>query len=676
MLTKKLWDLSLMRQSKSQNQSQSQSNSLVRYLFLFTLPVLIASCGSPEQGQQQASDYTRKHNQALLETLPFDDKTDFEQASKGFIGNDPELTLVGEDGQLLWRIADYDFVQGDAPDTVNPSLWRQAKLNGMHGLYRVKEGIYQVRGYGISNMSLIKSDNGWIIVDPLTAYESAAAALKLAEQHLGKIKVTGLILTHSHIDHFGGALAILDPETQADIPVIAPKHFIEEATTENILAGVTMARRASYMYGRNLTINPQAKVDGGLGKGAVFGRMGIVPPNYLVERTGQKLQLDGVDFEFQYTPNSEAPAELTFYLPKHKAFCGAELVSRQMHNLYTLRGTKVRDALAWSAYIEEARNIFSDADIYFGSHNWPIWGQQQIDQFLRGQRDLYKFIHDQTLRLSYKGFTPREIAENIELPESLAQTFSNRGYYGTLSHNSKAVYQAYFGWYDGNPANLNPLPPQAGAEKYVAAMGGAEQVLKLGQQAYDRGDYRWAAELLNHLVFATGEQAAKDLLAQAYTQLAYQAESAPWRNVYLSGAQELTQGKSDNVINLTMMRDILKHAPVDRFFDAMAATVNSEDADGESLSFIIEFSDSGDQYLLWLENSVLHHKLIKDNAELEVNARIRISHPMFLDIVLGDASLMSMVGSNELNIDGSTLDLVKFLSLLDKQKEPFNIVEP
>ncbi|REL27108.1 MBL fold metallo-hydrolase [Thalassotalea euphylliae] len=647
-------------------------------LQLLLAALLLTGCDSPQTSHDQVSEFTRHHNKAVYKALPFDDKTDFEQAERGLIARDPQLSISDEQGAVLWQIGDYDFVKGDAPDSVNPSLWRQAKLNGMHGLYQVTQGIYQIRGYDIANMSLIKGQTGWIIVDPLTAFESAQAALAMAQKHLGEIKVTGLILTHSHIDHFGGALAVINPELEPNVPVIAPKHFMAEATSENILAGVTMARRAGYMYGRNLAKSATGKVDSGLGKGSVFGRMGVVPPNRLIDQTGQTLTIDGVEFEFQYTPNSEAPAELTFYLPLHKAFAGAELVSRQMHNLYTLRGAKVRDALSWSNHIEDARRLFSDAEIYFGSHHWPIWGNSAIDQFLRGQRDIYKFIHDQTLRLSYKGLTPSEIAETLTLPDTLATSFSNRGYYGTVSHNAKAVYQAYYGWYDGNPANLNPLPPAASAKKYITAMGGEQAVLTLGEAAIANGEYRWAAELLNHLVFANDSESAKLLLAQAYQQLAYQAESAPWRDSYLSAAQELTQGKSTNVISLTMMRDLLEHAPVPRFFDAMAATLNADDAQGEVLSFVFELTDRNEKHVLWLENSVLHHRPYdgQEALEFEVNAQIRISHSLFMDIVLGEASLLDLAGSDELSIEGSTIDLVGFLAMLDKQKEPFNIVEP
>ncbi|MCV6622507.1 MAG: MBL fold metallo-hydrolase [Cellvibrionaceae bacterium] len=640
---------------------------------------LLLACGAEDNDgvagrDAKASQFTIAKNKAVAEQLALDDKRDFEQANRGLIARDDNLEIKTADGEVIWRMNDYDFIQGAAPDTVNPSLWRQASLNNLHGLYQVAEGIYQLRGYDLSNMTLIEGQTGWIVVDPLTTKETATAALAFARKHLGDKPVTGLIMTHSHVDHFGGALAVVDPEQAASIPIIAPENFMEEATSENILAGPTMGRRAVYMYGRDLPKNIYGHVDTGLGKAPAFGTVGIVQPNVLVSETGQRHTVDGVDIEFQYTPNSEAPAELTFYLPKQKAFCGAELLSRNMHNLYTLRGAKVRDALAWSDYIEEARNLFSESQIYFASHHWPIWGSEEIDSFLKGQRDTYKYIHDQTLRLAYKGLTPKEIAEQIELPKSLAANFSNRGYYGTTSHNSKAVYQAYFGWYDANPANLNPLPPEAAAEKYVRAMGGEAAVLEQARQAVSEGEYRWAAELLNHLVFANRSEEAKQLLAEVYTQLAYQAESGPWRDAYLSAALELEQGKSSTMISLASAKDLMKHAPVEEFFSAMAAQLNGPEAEGVELSLKVNFTDLQQSYFLWIENSVLHHRIAEQGEEAD--ATLNISHGLFLDVILGTVKLAGLLTSDQLSLEGSRIDLMRFFALLDKNEEPFAIVEP
>ncbi|MCV6626858.1 MAG: MBL fold metallo-hydrolase [Cellvibrionaceae bacterium] len=651
----------------------SKYRSALRLAIAASAALLVACSPSPEPtGDGAASGHTRAANERLAKALPLDDQRDFKEAERGLIARDEQLLVKGPDGGVLWQPSQYDFVKGEAPATVNPSLWRQAKLNNLHGLYRVADGIYQVRGYDLSNMSLIEGDSGWIVVDPLTTQETATAAIAFARKHLGDKPVSAVIMTHSHVDHFGGVLAVLPKDRQ--IPIVAPRHFMEEATSENVLAGPTMSRRANYMYGQSLPKSPLGHVDTGLGKAPAFGSVSIAPPTALVDKTPQQMVIDGVEFQFQYTPNSEAPAELTFYLPKQKAFCGAEVLSRNMHNLYTLRGAKVRDALAWSAYIEEARKLFDQAEVYFASHHWPMWGRENIDTFLRGQRDVYKYIHDQTLRLAYKGYTPREIAEQLSLPNSLAKTFANRGYYGTVSHNSKAVYQAYFGWFDGNPANLNPLPPVAAAEKYIAAMGGKDAVMQLAQAAYNEGDYRWVAQLLNHLVFAGGGKNAKELLAKTYSQLGYQAESGPWRDVYLSAALELRNGTSEQTVSLAGAKDMLKYTPVERFFDAMAAQLNGVKAEGKDIRLKVTFIDLNKSYELWVENSVLHYQVAEGGERID--SSIRISHELFLDIVLGISSLADMVGSDQLEVSGSAIKLVQFFSLLDKSSEPFAIIEP
>ncbi len=629
------------------------------------------------QGNVEPSQHTRKFNQAQRGTLPFSDRTDFEDADRGLISREPDVVIAKDDGELVWNTPAYHFEEGDAPASVHPSLWRQAQLNNRHGLYEVVDGIYQVRGYDLSNMSLIRGRTGWIIVDPLTSRETATAALALARKHLGDAPIVAVILTHSHIDHFGGMQAVVSPEdiSTGRIRVIAPQGFVEEATSENVLAGIAMGRRASFMYGFGLERGPRGHVGSGLGKQPARGAFGVLPASDIIDRTPQPMEIDGVRFVFQYAPESEAPAELTFYLPEKKAFCGAEIVSHNMHNLYTLRGAKVRDALKWSGYIDQAIETFSDAEVVYASHHWPTWGNERVMHYLAGQRDTYKYIHDQTLRLANAGFTPREIAEQIELPESLRNVFANRGYYGTVKHNAKAVYQWYFGWYDGNPANLDPLPPQPEAVKYVDFMGGAEAVMQKARASYENGEYRWVATVLNHLVFADPDNGdARELLAQAYDQLAYRAESGPWRDVYLTGALELRHGKTKAAINLADAGDLLRYMPVHRFFDAMAARIDGEKAADENLKLNFTFTDVGESYVLRIANGVLNYRRAEPDPSADVT--LRLTRDFWLRLAIGSAGLREMIFSDDLDVDGSRLKLMSFFSLMDKPDGAFNIVTP
>jgi alkyl sulfatase BDS1-like metallo-beta-lactamase superfamily hydrolase len=628
-----------------------------------------------EMGHSAPTEVTARANERVRSELNLDDQQDFEDARRGLIASQEEIRVTGADGQVIWDTAAYGFEQGEAPASVNPSLWRQARLNNIHGLFEVTSGIYQLRGFDLANMSIIEGHSGWIIVDPLTTRETSAAALAFARQQLGDKPITAVIFTHSHIDHFGGVLGIADGPTLAGLEIIAPEGFMEEATSENVLAGTTMSRRSMYMYGKQLARSERGHVGSGLGKSPAFGSVGIVRPTRIIDATPQQMTIDGVEFVFQNAPGSEAPAELTFYLPGKKAFCGAEVVSRNMHNLYTLRGAKVRDALKWSHYIDEAIRLFPDTEVYFASHHWPMWGAGRVLDFLKKQRDTYKYIHDQTLRLAAAGNTPGEIAEQLELPESLRSSFPSRGYYGTTRHNARAVYQAYFGWYDGNPANLNPLPPVAAATRYVEMMGGAEAVLARAQLDYERGDYRWVAEVLNHLVFAEpGNRAARALLADAYDQLGYQAESGPWRDVYLTGALELRHGANGEGVSLASALDLLRETPVARFMDSMAVMLNGPKAEGKELVINIDFTDIGENYVLSVENSVLHHRLAAPDPA--ANATIRLTHELFLQILLGEAGLRDTLFSDEMAFEGSKLDLVGFFALLDAPEAMFNIVEP
>ncbi len=662
-------------------------------LIVITLGVAIAlgGCGKQQRaptfegedlppdiaGNTAASAATAALNAAVKESLPLSDLRDFEDAKRGLIASDAALRVSTAEGKTIWNMPAYEFIEGDAPASVNPSLWRQARLNNIHGLFEVTKGVYQLRGYDLANMSLIEGTTGWIVVDPLTAKETAARAMAFVREHLGDKQVAAVVYTHSHVDHFGGVLGIVSPEEvkERNVPIIAPEFFLEEATSENVIAGVAMARRSLFMFGPRLPRGERGHVGSGLGKEPAYGTFGLLPPSEIITETGTEMTIDGVRFIFQNAPGSEAPAELTFYLPDFKTFCGAEVVSHTMHNLYTLRGAKVRDALKWSGYIDEVIEMFPEVEVYFGSHHWPIWGNDRIIDFLEKQRDTYKYINDQTLRLALHGATPREIAEELELPESLQTSFANRGYYGTLKHNVKAVYQRYFGWYDGNPANLDPLPPSEAGAKYVELAGGAANLLEKAQAAYDNGEYRWVAELLDHLVFADPDnQEARELLAKAYDQLGYQAESGPWRDVYLTGAFELRHGGPTEGIDLAASMDMIKYAPLESFLTAMAARLNAPKAEGKDMIVNLIFTDLEETYVLELKNSVLRH--YKRDPHPDANVSMKITHDLYLKMLTGQAGLKDTLFSDDLDIDGSRLDLVSFFRLLDKPTGTFNIVTP
>ncbi|MEP4484648.1 MAG: alkyl sulfatase dimerization domain-containing protein [Halioglobus sp.] len=648
-------------------------------LLILFMACLLAGCGE-QSAVPVSADGSTKHTQAVLrstqDAMPADE-TDFEQAVKGLIASPADLRVLAANGDLAWDQTAYDFVEGQAPATVNPSLWRQARLNGIHGLFEVTPGIYQLRGFDLANMTIVVGESGWILVDPLTTAATSRAALAFAREQLGNQPIKAVLFTHSHIDHFGGVDGVLTDQEREGLRVIAPVGFMEEAVSENLLAGSTMQRRATFMYGRNLPVSAVGHVDTGLGKEpARGGQVGILAPTDIISETGQSLLIDGVQFEFQNAGGSEAPAEFTFYLPQLNAFSGAEVMSRNMHNVYTLRGAKVRDALAWSSFIDEALVLFGTrADVYFASHHWPIWGRDAIVSYMESQRDTYKYIHDQTLRLANQGATPKEIAQSLRLPSSLAQQYSSRGYYGTVSHNAKAVYQRYFGWYDGNPANLNPHPPTVAGARYVEFMGGAEAVLEKATLAFDEGDYRWVAEVVNHLVFAQPEnREAKALLARTYEQLGYQAESGPWRDAYLTGAYELRNGPPEHGTDMSDAAGLIREIPTALFFQAMAVSLNGERADGEDYVINIVMSDTQEQFVLSIENAVLHARA--KPAQENADAGITLTRELFLNLVTGQANIQELLFSDDLSLSGSKLALVGFFSLFDQADPVFNVVTP
>jgi alkyl sulfatase BDS1-like metallo-beta-lactamase superfamily hydrolase len=653
----------------------------VKTVLYFPLALLmvwwLAACNegsTPTASQGRATAAMLASNAAMSKVLALDDPQDFEDAKRGFIAK-PSGQLKAADGTLLKDHGAYDFIKGSAPDTVNPSLWRHAQLNAQTGLFKVVDGIYQLRGFDIANMTLIEGQTGWIVVDPLTSRESAAAALAFARQHLGDKAVSAVIFTHSHADHFGGVLGVVSPEEvkQRGLPVIAPEGFMDEATSENILVGTGMGRRSMYQFGKNLERSAIGNLDTGLGKDVVYGTLGILQPNVTIHEKSQEMTVDGLQFVFHNVPGAEAPAELTFNVPKYKAYGGAENLSQTMHNLLPVRGAKVRDSLRWSGYMDDALEQAAQSEVYFGQHNWPVWGQARIAEFIAHHRDVYKYTHDQTVRLINAGLTADEIADQVKLPAALASYFGTRGYYGDLRHNVKAVYQFYMGFYDGNPAHLDPLPPQELSKRYIDLIGGADKAVAAAQTAFDKGDFRWAAELLNRAVFAQPDhRAAKELLARTYEQMAYGSEASTWRNSYLTAALELRTGTPKAGISKEKFIEALNQTPIERFLEAMAASLNGPKADGVKLKLNLVLTDIHESHVLWIENSVLHHKAM--TAAADANATLSLSKPLFVRMIAGTAGAKEMLLSDDLKVEGSKLDLARFFSLLDKATGDFPIV--
>ncbi|MFP0196316.1 alkyl/aryl-sulfatase [Pseudomonas sp. PHC1] len=645
------------------------------YTIIALTLVSLGGCDNqPGVAAGDATPATAAVIQASIKGLDLSDNRDMEDAQRGFIAR-PTGKILGADGNVLIDFDAYRFVEGQAPATVNPSLWRHAMLNAQIGLFKVRDGIYQLRGFDIANMTLIEGQTGWIVVDPLTSRESAATALAFAREHLGNKPVTAIIFTHDHADHFGGVLGITSSSevAQRNIPIVAPAGFMEEATSENILAGPAMARRSMYQFGKNLTPGATGIVDTGLGKNVAYGSMGILPPTQIIDQPIQPLVLDGVSFVFHNMPGAEAPAELTFSIPALKAYGGAELLTQTMHNLLPIRGAKVRDALRWSDYMQIALDELGDTEVYFGQHNWPIWGNERIREFITKHRDVYKYLHDQTVRLMNAGYTPNEIADKIQLPDSLASYFGTRGYYGDLRHNVKAIYQLYLGAYDGNPAHLNPLVPKESAKRYVELMGGNAKVVEAARVAYDKGEYRWVAELLDQAVLnKPDDAAAKELLARAYEQMGYQAESATWRNSYLTAAMELRNGPPAKGVKRSDLIELMKQTPTERFLEAMAASLDGPAADGKHWTFNLVLTDTNESFVLWIENAVLHYR--KGPTAENANATLTVTKDLFVQLLGGTAGLKEALTSDDLKVEGSKVDLMRFLGLLEKAPGNFAIV--
>lgn len=627
---------------------------------------------SADSGPRPATDATRAAQAAVAAALPLDHPLDHDLATRGFLAPPDSPQVLGAHGAPVWDLDQYAFLDDDCPDTVNPSLWRQARLNRNAGLFEVTEGFYQVRGLDLSNITFIAGDRGWVVVDPLTTSETAAAALALANAVLGDRPVTAVIYSHSHIDHFGGVLGVVDRAAveRGEVPIYAPEGFMEAAVSENVVAGTVMTRRATYMYGPLLPRGPQGHVDAGIGKGIpILATNSLIAPTHTISATGEEAVLDGIRVEFQMVPDSEAPSEMNFAFPDHRILCIAENCTSTMHNLYTPRGAQVRDGLAWSKYIGEALERFGDrTDILITCHNWPRWGAEEIRRFLGNQRDVYRYLHDQTMRMANQGLTALEIAEKLTLPADLEHEFSNRGYYGTVSHNAKAIYQRYLGWFDANPAHLQPHPPAAVGERYVAAMGGADEVVRKARAAYDDGDYRWVAEVVGHVVFSDPDHAdARHLQADAFEQLGYQAESAPWRDFYLTGAQELRNGPPPIPAGHGMSTEIIEAMTTAMVCDYLGVRLDGPAAAGRRWAFTLDVEGDG-PFSFSVANGAV--AVVAGRPAHEADATVAVTSTELKAFAFGRTP------AADLRIEGDRAAFEAFADLLVDFKVFFPIVTP
>ena len=626
-----------------------------------------------------ATAATRDANADVLKRLPFANRQDFEDAQRGWVGSLDSGEIRSADGRVVWNLDAYAFLRDDAsPASVNPSLWRQAQLNLKHGLFKVTDRIYQVRGFDLSNMTIVEGDSGLIVIDPLLTAETARAAIDVYYKYRPKKPIVAVIYSHSHVDHFGGVKGVVsqDDVKAGKVKIYAPEGFMEEAISENIFAGNAMSRRAQYMYGALLPKGPQGQVDAGLGKTVSLGTITLIPPTDLIGKTGETRTIDGVRIEFQMAPGSEAPAEMLMYFPQWRALCAAEDATHNLHNLYTIRGAQVRDANQWWRALDETIDRYGNrTDVIFAQHHWPKWGQQNITGFLSRQRDAYKFIHDQTLRLANQGYTMTEVGERVKLPPSLASQWDLRDYYGTVNHNAKAVYQRYLGWYSGDPADLHPLPPEESAQRYVQYMGGADKILAQASKSYAQGDYSWVAQVVKHVVYADpSNQAARKLEADALEQLGYQTEAASWRSAYLVGAYELRNGVPKLQGTQTASPDMIGAMTDTMFLDFLAVRLNGERAAGHDLKFNWVQPDTGKRYALSVENGVFLYK--PERQFDDAGATLTMPRSALIGSLLGQTTLPAELSAGRAKVDGDPAVLKSWMGMLDKFDPQFNIVTP
>ena len=630
-----------------------------------------------QQAPKPATPATTQANDVVRKAMAFNDQQDFDAATRGLIATLADPLVKTPDGKVVWDTSQYDFIKDEAPATANPSLWRQEKLNNAKGLFKVVDGIYQIRGYDLANMTLVEGKTGWIVIDPLLTAEIAQATLAFAMETLGSKKpVVAVIYTHSHIDHFGGVRGVVSEADVAagKVKVIAPEGFMDHAIAENVMAGNAMTRRATYQFGAGLDANARQGIGSGLGKGLSNGTMGLIAPTDTISKTGQEMTLDGVRMVFQMANGSEAPSEMMFYFPEKKALLLSEVMTKHMHNVYTIRGAKMRDALVWSKSANETIDLYPDMEVAFASHHWPTWGGDNIRQYMANQRDTYRFIHDQAVNLANKGQTMDEIGDESFFPKALANDSSSRGYYGSLSHNLRAVYNFYLGYYDANPASLHRLPPVESAKRYVAAMGGEAALLTTARKAFDAGDYRWVAELVNHAVFANPDSAAaRGLQADALEQLGYQAEAGPWRNAYLVGAKELRDGVLKPNTS-TQGPDMVRSMSMELLFDFVAMRLNHQKVDGQKVGISMVFTALKETWALELSNAVLNST--KGRVLKQPDVTLTLTRPAFLGMLLAGKKLPELIQAGAVKLEGDPKAFGAVFANIETFDPYFNIVTP
>ena len=629
-----------------------------------------------------ATTITAEANAEWYEKLDFSDRREFANAERGWLDNAEGRIIDGDDNRSAWDLQSYGDLNRDAPDTVNPSLWRNTQLNAKAGLFEVCDGIYQVRGFDMANTTFIRTDHGWIVFDVLMCKENMKAAKELMENRFGPLDIKAVLYSHSHVDHFGGVEGIITREQVADAtlslkkqlasgktPVLAPAGFLKHAISENVYAGIAMARRAQFQYGTVLDKGEKGALSVGIGMGQSTGTVGLIAPTYEIGEDVPKLTIDGLEIEFQLTPGTEAPAEMNAYFPKYRALWMAENCTGTLHNLYTLRGAEVRDANDWAKYIIEADQRFCDkTDVVFQSHNWPHWGEE-IHDYLLNTAAIYKFIHDQTLHYMNQGYTSTEVAAMLTLPEKLEKVWYTRPYYGTLAHNAKAVYQKYLGWYDANPVNLNPLPPSDTAKKLVEYLGSTDAVLRKARKDFEKGDYQWVAQITKELVFADpSNQKARNLCADALEQLGYQAESGAWRNAYLMGAAELRKGNLSGLARTANgLGSAMKEMTVDMLLDYISILTDANAAQNDDVTLNLIVTDVNEKFYVTRKNGIL----LSYSGENRPDAQATVTCKR-----LQLLALMQGQQAGQVQVSGDATALKRLLAYASKFEKTFNVIEP